>query len=60
MQLRVVWFRAARRRDGMLAAGTSAPRFTAQNHEGKELRLEDFVGKKSVVLYFFPKDNTPG
>lgn len=44
----------------MLAPGTKAPRFAARNQDGKEIRLEDFIGKKSVVLYFFPKDNTPG
>jgi peroxiredoxin Q/BCP len=44
----------------MLAADTAAPRFTARNQDGQEIRLEDFTGKKNVVLYFFPKDNTPG
>jgi peroxiredoxin Q/BCP len=44
----------------MLAAGTDAPRFVAKNQDGQEVRLEDFLGQKSVVLYFFPKDNTPG
>ena len=44
----------------MLATGTKAPTFTARNQEGEEIRLEDFAGKKKVILYFFPKDNTPG
>ena len=44
----------------MLAVGTVAPRFAARNQDGKEIRLEDFLGKKNVVLYFFPKDSTPG
>ena len=44
----------------MLAVGTAAPRFVANNQDGQEVRLEDFLGQKSVVLYFFPKDNTPG
>ena len=44
----------------MLAEGAVAPRFAAQTQDGKEVRLEDFLGKKSVVLYFFQKDSTPG
>lgn len=44
----------------MLAAGSMAPRFAAPNQDGKEVCLEDFLEKKDVVLYFFPKDNTPG
>jgi peroxiredoxin Q/BCP len=44
----------------MLKAGSMAPRFTAQNQEGKSISLEDFIGRKNVVLYFFPKDSTPG
>lgn len=43
----------------MLEIGTKAPDFTLQNQEGKEVRLSDFAGKR-VVLYFYPRDNTPG
>lgn len=39
--------------------GQKAPDFTLQDQHGKEVRLSDFSGKK-VVLYFYPKDNTPG
>lgn len=39
--------------------GQKAPDFTLQDQHGKEVRLSDFLGKK-VVLYFYPKDNTPG
>ncbi|MBQ8790241.1 MAG: thioredoxin-dependent thiol peroxidase [Ruminiclostridium sp.] len=39
--------------------GTKAPDFTLFNKDGKEVSLSDFLGKK-VVLYFYPKDNTPG
>lgn len=42
----------------MLEIGTKAPDFTLQNQEGKEVRLSDFAGKR-VVLYFYPRDNTP-
>ena len=43
----------------MLENGTKAPDFTLKDKDGKEVSLTDFKGKK-VVLYFYPKDNTPG
>lgn len=43
----------------MLETGTKAPDFTLQDKDGKDVSLSDFEGKK-VVLYFYPKDNTPG
>jgi len=43
----------------MLEVGTKAPDFTLQDQHGKDVSLSDFLGKK-VVLYFYPRDNTPG
>lgn len=43
----------------MLEIGTKAPDFTLPDQDGKEHSLKDYLGKK-VVLYFYPKDNTPG
>ncbi|MBQ6824469.1 MAG: thioredoxin-dependent thiol peroxidase [Clostridia bacterium] len=43
----------------MLQIGQQAPAFTLKDQHGKEHRLADFSGQK-VVLYFYPKDNTPG
>ncbi len=43
----------------MLNENTPAPMFTLKDKDGKEYSLSDFKGKK-VVLYFYPKDNTPG
>ncbi|MBQ8682699.1 MAG: thioredoxin-dependent thiol peroxidase [Selenomonadales bacterium] len=43
----------------MLEVGMTAPDFTLPNTDGKDVRLSDYRGKK-VVLYFYPKDNTPG
>jgi thioredoxin-dependent peroxiredoxin len=42
-----------------MKVGEAAPKFTAPNREGKSTSLEDFQGR-SIVLYFYPKDNTPG
>lgn len=43
----------------MLEVGTKAPDFTLADKNGNAVSLTDFTGKK-VVLYFYPKDNTPG
>ena len=43
----------------MLEKGMKAPDFTLKDKDGKDVSLSDFLGKK-VVLYFYPKDNTPG
>ncbi len=43
----------------MLNVGDFAPDFTLQDQNGNTVSLSDFRGKK-VVLYFYPKDNTPG
>ena len=43
----------------MLKPGTSAPNFVGTIENGKEVKLSDYKGKK-LVLYFYPKDSTPG
>ena len=42
-----------------MKVGDKAPDFTLADKDGKMVSLKDFAGKK-VVLYFYPKDNTPG
>ena len=42
-----------------LQVGDKAPEVLGVNQDGKEIKLSDFAGKK-VVLYFYPKDSTPG
>jgi peroxiredoxin Q/BCP len=42
-----------------LSVGQKAPDFEAVNQDGKTIRLADFTGK-TLILYFYPKDNTPG
>ena len=43
----------------ILKAGDIAPDFSVNDQDGNPVKLSDFKGKK-VVLYFYPKDNTPG
>ena len=40
--------------------GTVAPGFEARDQDGRTVKLADFLGKSNVVLYFYPKDDTPG
>jgi thioredoxin-dependent peroxiredoxin len=42
-----------------LQAGDKAPEFEGKDQNGNLIKLSDFAGKK-IVLYFYPKDNTPG
>jgi thioredoxin-dependent peroxiredoxin len=41
-------------------AGSKAPNFTLPSQSGVMVNLKDFIGKKPVVLFFYPKDDTPG
>jgi peroxiredoxin Q/BCP len=43
----------------MLQIGTKAPAFEGMDENGNRVKLADFAGKK-LVLYFYPKDSTPG
>ncbi len=43
-----------------LKEGDKAPEFKAVSSEGKEVSLKDYKGKSRVILYFYPKDDTPG
>jgi peroxiredoxin Q/BCP len=40
--------------------GSVAPDFTLLSQSGEKVRLKDFIGKKNIVLYFYPKDYTAG
>src|ERR1041385_4385787 len=40
--------------------GAKAPAFEAKDQDGKTVKLSDFAGKQVVLLYFYPKDQTPG
>jgi peroxiredoxin Q/BCP len=43
-----------------LEAGAPAPDFTLEDQNGKRVSLADFRGRRNVVVYFYPKDDTPG
>ena len=43
-----------------IKVGDSAPDFTLQSQAGESVTLSSFKGQKAVVLYFYPKDDTPG
>jgi peroxiredoxin len=44
----------------MLQVNQNAPVFSVQNQDRETISLSDFVGRKNVILYFYPKDDTPG
>ena len=44
----------------MISVGDQAPQFRGTLAGGRELRLNDFRGRRHVILYFFAKDFTPG
>ncbi|TVQ43340.1 MAG: peroxiredoxin [Gloeocapsa sp. DLM2.Bin57] len=44
----------------MVKVGDRAPDFALTSQSGQTVKLSDFLGKKNVVLYFYPKDDTPG
>ncbi len=44
----------------MLKAGGKAPGFSVLDDRGQKVSLSDFLGKKDVVLFFYPKADTPG
>jgi len=46
--------------ESVIAAGKAAPKFNLPSSTGKAIDLADFRGKKTVVLYFYPKADTPG
>jgi len=44
----------------MLEKNQTAPSFSCLNQDNKTIKLADFTGNKNVILYFYPKDDTPG
>ncbi|NHF61364.1 peroxiredoxin [Flavobacteriaceae bacterium TP-CH-4] len=43
-----------------LKIGSSVPEFSLKDQHGNTFHSKDFIGKKAMVIYFYPKDNTPG
>jgi len=44
----------------MLKEGSKAPLFSALDDRGQKVKLSDYAGKNNVVLFFYPKADTPG
>jgi peroxiredoxin Q/BCP len=53
-------FISCKGQDITLKEGDKAPDFTLQSDQGKEVKLSDFRGVSNIILYFYPKDQTPG
>ena len=45
---------------GKVKVGDIAPDFTLPSQTGNTVSLKNFLGKRNIILYFYPKDNTPG
>jgi thioredoxin-dependent peroxiredoxin len=45
---------------GMPKVGDNAPDFSVAASDGTTVRLKDYIGKGNIILYFYPKDDTPG
>ena len=43
-----------------MKVGQKAPNFDLEAHDGSRVVLSTFLGKKNVVIFFYPKDDTPG
>jgi thioredoxin-dependent peroxiredoxin len=56
----VVLFAVSARAAEMPKVGDTAPLFTGTNQDGQTVKLADYIGKKIVLLYFYPKDFTSG
>jgi peroxiredoxin Q/BCP len=57
--IRTLLRRVFRGNPKMLTAGTPAPKFTLRAHDGSEISLDDYAGRR-VVLWFYPMADTPG
>jgi thioredoxin-dependent peroxiredoxin len=43
-----------------IQVGSTLPEFSLPDQDNKEFKVKDFIGKKNLVIYFYPKDDTPG
>lgn len=50
----------SRQKDEVLKVGDQVPSFSLLDQDGKMFDIKDFVGKENLVIYFYPKDDTPG
>ncbi|NHJ32812.1 MAG: redoxin domain-containing protein, partial [Asgard group archaeon] len=47
-------------KEATIEIGAKAPVFSLPDKDGKKVNLKDYIGKKAIVLYFYPKDYTQG
>ncbi len=43
-----------------ISIGDSCPHFSLQNQDGQTINIQDYIGTKNIIIYFYPKDNTVG
>jgi peroxiredoxin Q/BCP len=43
-----------------ISIGDSCPYFSLQNQDGQTINIQDYIGTKNIIIYFYPKDNTVG
>lgn len=58
--IRWLWNVRERRTQTLLTQGSRAPAFSLQTSDGQLVRSSDYIGSKTVVIYFYPKDDTLG
>src|SRR5947207_1189727 len=58
--LGVLMFGFGTARAAELKVGDTAPNFTAASSDGRQVELKSLIGQAPIVLYFYPKDDTPG
>ena len=58
--IKLIGTRMSSAQPGRVKVGDTPPDFSLPNQWGEVIGLKDLIGKKNIVLYFYPKDNTPG
>ena len=43
-----------------ISIGDTCPSFSLQNQNGQTINIQEYIGSKNLIIYFYPKDNTPG
>jgi len=54
------WNSKSQQADSKIVVGSSVPEFSLKDQDGKEFDIKDVLGKENLVIYFYPKDDSPG